>query len=243
MRTVSLRFAMLLICVAGLIPCCCFGQSGSDLPRFGIGVKMSTLGAGIEAATAVTRHSNVRAAFNAFNYSDDFTKDGVSYGGELSLRSFDVLYDQYLVGGLHVSPGLLLYNGNRGNASALVPGGQQFSLGGTTYFSSRTNPVTGTGTLDLGTVSPMVLIGVGNLLPRSNRHFTVNLEAGVVFQRAPKATLGLNGSVCDSTGTICQAVTVAPVQANVQAEQNKINKDLDWFRYYPVVSIGFGYKF
>lgn len=226
-----------------LLVIACFGQS-EDTPRLGVGVKVSTLGAGIEAATAVTKKSNVRGGFNAFNYGTNLTKDGVGYSGELRLRSADVLYDQYLVGGLHVSPGLLFYNGNRGTATASVPGGQSFSLGGSTYYSSAANPVTGNGTLNLGTVSPMLLVGLGNLLPRSSRHFAVNFEAGVIFQRPPKATLNLNGSTCDSTGTVCLPIAGnSVVQNSVQSEQTKINNDVSFFKYYPIVSMGFGYKF
>ena len=239
MRRLSLLVTPLLVCAAG------FAQS--DLPHFGIGVDMSTLGAGIQAATAVTHKSNVRVGFNYFTYSRDFTKDGINYNGELQLRSFEILYDQYLFGGLHVSPGLLAYNGNRGTATAAVPGGQQFSLGGTSYTSAAAAPVTGTGNVNLGTASPMVLIGVGNLLPRSTRHFTVNFDVGAVFQRAPQATLNLNGSVCNpAIPAPCTPIAVSAVpglQTDVQNEQNKINKSLNFFRYYPVISLGFGYKF
>lgn len=241
MRRFFLLAACVLLGVSSVIPC--FGQS-DPLPRFGIGVKMSSLGAGIEAASAVTRRSNVRLGFNAFDYSRDFTKDGIAYNGDLSLRSLELLYDQYLIGPLHVSPGLLLYNGNRGTASASVPGGQPFTLGGTTFYSSRTSPVTGTGVLNLGTTAPMVLIGIGNLLPRSSRHFAVNFEAGVIFEGAPKSKLSLTGSTCDGTFTVCLPVASNPVvQSQIQAEQNKINSDVDFLRYYPVVSIGIGYKF
>src|SRR5579864_1056742 len=103
MRGFSKWFARLLS--GAVFAIACFGQS--TLPRFGMGVKLSTLGAGIEAATAVTRRSNIRGGFNAFSYGTDFTKDGVNYSGDLRLRSAEVLYDQYLVGGLHVSPGVL----------------------------------------------------------------------------------------------------------------------------------------
>ena len=231
-----------LLC-GGLLAFACFGQS-SDLPRLGIGVKFSTLGAGIEAATAVTRKSNVRGGFNAFTYGTDLTKDGISYSGELRLRSVDVLYDQYLVGPLHVSPGVLLYNGNRGTATASVPGGQSFSLGGNTFYSSAADPVRGNGTLNLGTVSPMILFGVGNLLPRNDHHFAVNFEAGVIFQRAPQATLNLAGSTCNSTGIVCLPVASNPVvQSSIQSEQTKINNDVNFFKYYPILSLGFGYKF
>jgi len=217
-----------------------------SLPRFGVGIKVSTLGAGIEAATAVTRKSNVRVGFNDFSYSDTFNKDGIAYGGTLNLRSFQANYDQYLIGGLHISPGVLLYDDNRGTASVTALGGQSFTLGSATYYSNTLNPVTGNGTLGFQyKTAPELLIGFGNLLPRNRRkHFAFNFEFGAAYQGSPSATLNLTGSACTSPGVNCQNVATTPsIQSNVVAQQNKINGDLKTFKYYPVISLGFGYKF
>src|ERR1035441_5572617 len=113
-------FAVSLVLCAGSL----CAQTNGSLPKFGLGLKVSTLGAGIEAATAVSRKSNLRVGFNYFTYSDTFTKDGISYDGKLNLQSFEVHYDQYLIGGFHISPGVLLYDDNRGMASAAVPSAQ-----------------------------------------------------------------------------------------------------------------------
>ncbi len=217
----------------------------SSLPHFAVGAKASTLGVGFEGATAVTSSSNVRAGFNLFNYSRTFTKDGVNYNAELQLRSLQVTWDQYLFGGFHVSPGLLAYDGNEVHATATVPPGQSFSLDGTRYFSNPSNPITGTGKVDLRKTAPMVLVGVGNLLPRNGRHFGFNIETGVVFQGSPATTLNLSGSACIASPTVgCRDVATDPtVQSNVQGEQQKLNDDLKPFKYFPVVSIGVSWKF
>lgn len=146
--------------------------------------------------------------------------------------------------GFHVSPGALIYNGNAGNATASVPAGQTFSLGSTTYYSGQTTPVNGTGTIGFNKAAPMVLLGFGNLLPRSSRHFGVSLEAGVVFQGSPGAKLNLAGSACviSATAGCLNAATDPTVQANIQSEQNKLNNDLNPFKYYPVISLGISYK-
>jgi hypothetical protein len=219
--------------------------AGQDLPKFGIGVKASTLGLGVEAGTAVTSKSNVRVGFNDFRYSRDVTKDGIHYSGTLGLKSIEVLYDQYLIGGFHVSPGLLVYNGNHVDATAFVPGGSYFTLGGPSFISDRTNPVGGTGSLNVRKAAPMIMMGFGNLLPRSSRHFAVNLEFGVVFQGSPGAKLNLNGAACSPPPeSSCQSIGSSPtLQSLIQSEQNKINDSLGPFKYYPVVSLGFGYKF
>jgi hypothetical protein len=183
--------------------------------------------------------------FNAFNYNHTFLKDGVTYKGALNLRSAEALFDIFLSrAGFHLSPGVLLYNGNKINANASVPGGQSFTLNGTTYVSDAANPVTGTGKLTFYKAAPMLLLGFGNLVPRSNRRFSVSFEAGAAYQGPPRAALALSGSACDFTGLNCRTISSDPtIQANVLAEQAKINKSASPFRFYPVVSIGVGYKF
>lgn len=225
----------------------CFAQTGGrqGLPRFGVEATASTLGFGADAATAVTSRSNVRFGFHVFNFGVNQTKDGIRYDSTLNLRSLEATYDYYLFHGLHVSPGVLLYNGNKLTATASVPGGRSFSLSGTNYISAVNNPVTGTGRVGLGRkAAPMVLLGVGNLLPRNQRHLTVNFDFGVVFQGSPAATLNLNGVACDSRGQNCQNVGTDPsIQSNIHSEQDKLNKDLKFFKYYPVISLGVGWKF
>jgi hypothetical protein len=233
-----------VLSVTALFASAACGQS-VDLPRFGIGVTASTLGAGIQAATSVTHSSNLRVGFNGFNYTDNFSKDGINYNAELKFRSVQATFDQYIKGGFHISPGILIYNGNEGSANAAVPGGQSFSLGGTNYYSSSTNPVAGAGRVTFNKVAPMILIGFGNLLPRSQRHFGLNLDAGVAFEGSPKAALNLAGNAClTSTQVAClNAATDPTVQSNVQAEQTKLNNSLSPFKFYPVVALTFSYKF
>ena len=49
---------------------------------------------------------------------------------------------------------------------------------------------------------------------------------------------------CDSTGVNCRAIATDPtILSNVQDEQAKLNKDMAAFKFYPVISIGFGVKF
>jgi hypothetical protein len=216
-----------------------------ELPRIAVGAKMSTLGIGFEAATAVTNRSNVRGGFNFFNYDRVATSDGITYDAELTLRSVQIMYDQYLLRGFHVSPGLLIYNGNRAHALASVPAGQSFSLGDFRYYSSLTNPVNGTATLKLGQVAPLVLFGFGNMLPRNKRRFGVNADFGVAFQGSPDVKLNLAGVACavSPTAGCVNAATDPLVQTNILREQQQANDDLKPFKYYPVLSVGFSWKF
>lgn len=260
----SLITVPLAFFVASLSPAGCFGQTpppptssnpagspnssaGDGLPKFGIALSAGTLGAGIQAATAVTRKSNVRFGFNYFSYSGSTTRssDNITFDGKLKLESAELLFDQYIASGLHVSGGMMVYDGNQGNASASVPAGQTMTLNGVVYYSPASNPVTGTGSIAARKYAPEILIGFGNLLPRSSRHFSANFEVGVAFQGSPNATLNLTGSACvNGPVTGCSPISSnSSIQANILGEQNKINNALAPFRYYPVLRLNFGYKF
>ncbi|HEU5021446.1 MAG TPA: hypothetical protein VFT60_06130 [Bryobacteraceae bacterium] len=237
----SFRWFVCAAIVAALLPAYLAAQ-----PRFGVGVSAGTLGIGPQAAISITRLSNIRGGANFFSYNDSFTKDGVHYDGALKFRSIQLTWDQYFphLGGFHISPGALLYDGNSGHAAAQVPGGSSFTLGSATYYSSAADPVSGTGDIAFNKAAPMILIGFGNLVPRSNRHFGVNVDLGVVFQGSPNAKLNLAGTAClNAAQTACLNASDPAVQANVLSEQKKINHDLDPFRYYPIVSLALSYRF
>jgi hypothetical protein len=209
----------------------------------GVGVKVSSLGIGGEVALAVTHRSNVRFGFNAFSYGHTFDKDGATYAGNLNLRSAQATYDLFLMQWLHVSPGVLLYNGNKVTANVSVPGGQTFTLSNTSYVSDAADPIAGTGKLTVYKAAPMVLLGIGNLVPRS-RHFSTSFEIGAAYQGPPRVALNLSGSACDSTGLFCRSISSDPtIQSNIAAEQAKLNKSASPYKFYPVLSFGVGYKF
>ena len=216
------------------------GNSGT----LGVGVKVSLLGGGVEGAVRVTDRTNIRAGFNMFTYSRGFNKDGIAYNGQLSFKTVEAHYDIFpFAGSFRVSPGVLIYAGTPITATANVPGNQTFTLGGQQYYSDPTNPITGNGNIKFNRAAPMATIGWGNLISRKEtKHFSVPVELGVAFQGSPKAALSLAGSACNTFG--CRnAATDPTIQSNVASEQTKLNNSMSFFKVYPIISVGFGYKF
>jgi hypothetical protein len=220
-----------------------FGQT-DEMPRLGVGFSVGTLGVGAEALTSITRHSDVRAGFNGFEFTATASKDGITYNGGPKLLSADAFYDYYLFGPFHVSGGALLYDGISGHATASVPGGRSFTLGGTQYFSSPADPITGTANLNFNKAAPGVLLGFGNLLPRNARQWGIRFEFGGVYQGSAKTTLNFTGSTCNAQLSGCQTVASnASFQNNVQSEQTKINNALKSINFWPIISLSIGFKF
>jgi len=234
---------ILLFIGATGFPAFCSSSPG-DIP-IGVGLRFSTLGLGMEAATPVTERSNIRVGFSAMNYHDTTDQDGVTYDGQLRMRAFEAHFDWFLFGGsFHISPGFQVNSGKPLTADASVPAGQTFSLGDSTYESDPADPVSGTGELNLNTVSPTLMMGWGNLVPRSDSHFTGYFEFGVAYQGSPSVKLKLAGSACDSGGINCRSVSSDPtIQSNLKSQEDKLNNNLSWFRFYPLIAVGIGYKF
>jgi hypothetical protein len=199
-----------------IFPLASSAQKSHSEGKVGIGVKVSSLGAGVEVAVPVMHKLNVRAGGNFISYGHTFHKDGVQYAGNLNWRSGEASVDWFPFGGFHVSPGLLFYNGNKVTATASVPGGQSFTLNGTSYTSDATKPITGTGLVNFTKVAPKITLGFGNLIPRSGRHWSILGEVGVAYQGSPKAGLALQGRACNS-GTCVDAATDPTVQSNIAA--------------------------
>lgn len=245
MRKIKLVEICVSLSIALTFPLLASAQTGRSESHVGVGVEISSLGVGFEAAYPVLPRFNIRGGGDFISYGHTFHQDGVTYTGSLRWRSGQASLDWFPFGGFHLSPGLLFYNGNEIAATALVPAGQNFTLNGVGYTSSAGNPLNGTGSVGFTKVDPKITFGFGNLVPRNGRHWSILTEVGIAYTGSPKAALAFQGTACDQqTGLICvNAATDPTFQSNVVAEQNKINKDLTFFKFYPIVSLGFGVNF
>jgi len=244
-RKISLVEVFVCLSLALTFPLLASAQKSKSESHVGVGVEISSLGVGFEAAMPVLPRINIRGGGDFISYGHTFHQDGVTYTGSLRWRSGQASLDWFPFGGFHLSPGLLFYNGDKITATALVPGGQNFTLNGTGYISSASNPINGTGSVGFTKVDPKITFGFGNLVPRNGRHWSILSEFGIAYTGSPKALLAFQGIACDQqTGLICvNAATNTTFQSNVVAEQNKINKDMNFFKFYPIISLGFGVNF
>ncbi len=212
--------------------------------RFGLAFKTSTLGLGADLGVRIVRSINLRVGFGTFHYTADLRRDDTAYQGSLHLRSVQAVVDWFpFAGSFHVSPGVLFHNGNRITAVARPPVGQVQRAGDVAYISDPQNPITGRALTRVSTAAPMLLVGFGNLVPRTH-HFAYSVDLGVVYQGHPKSNFTLQGGACDPTGTFCGNLTDdIDTQAQVRSAQHDLDKSVSFMRFYPVASIEFGYRF
>ena len=166
--------------------------------------------------------------------------------GQLNLKTFEAHYDFFpRAGSFHISPGVLTFIGDPMSATASVPGGSYFTIGGQSYESSPSDPVKGSAKFDFNPAAPVITVGWGNLVSRrEGKHLAVPFELGIAFQGAPSSTLALSGSVCSQVGVNCRSIASdSTVQSKVLSEETSLNSKMSAYKYYPILSLGIGFKF
>lgn len=219
--------------------------SASSSPRVGVGVTAGLLGIGGDVAVRVLHSANVRFGFSGLGISQNFNKDQISYGARVRLEAAQLTFDWFFFHGIHLSPGMLIYNGIKITGTASAPAGNTITLNHVGY--NMVSPLAGTLAVTFRKTAPMVLFGFGNLVPRGSRHWSITFDMGAAFSGSPNAALNLTGTACPApftSGPTCADVATDPtVHSNVIAEQTSVNDKLKVFKVYPVITLGFGYSF
>lgn len=227
--------------------------------RIAIGGNFSSLGPGAQVTTFIAPHLNVRTNGSWINYSTNFTTSGFNANAKLSLASARVSADIYpFHKGFRISPGVMVYNGNKMTATSSVAAGTSFTLNGDTFYSASANsatgvtPLQGSAELTLNSRKPAFTItaGWGNTIPRNGGHWSFPFEAGVAFTSAPSLNANIAGWACyDQAQTECTNVasTTDPIALQIQgdlaAQINKWENNLSPLGTYPIVSMGVSYSF
>ena len=210
----------------------------------GVQIKAGLAGIGIDLASPLAQHFNLRGNGSFAVYNAGYYIDGITLEGKVNLSSANVSLDWYpFHGGFRISPGVTVYNNTSLTGTLSVLGGQSFDLGDGTYTSSPSDPVHGTGSITFGRRTvPSFTVGWGNMIPRSGRRFSVPFEIGFQYIGPPKINLNLAGTACGGTG--CTNIATDPTsQADLQQELTDIDNEIAPLRFYPIISIGFAWAF
>lgn len=194
---------------------------------FGISAKVGTLGITFEGITSLSEDLNVRGGVSFFSYSykgDKNTTDDYSFNADLKLSSISLLADWYLFGGtfFRLTGGALI---NLNKVSAKAAPTKTYYVGGDEYTPDKLGNLN----IDISfqKFSPYIGIGFGNPLDGpSGLAFTVDI--GSAYQGAPQTKLSAKGLLEPSA---------APDQ------EKQLESNLSWFKWWPVLTLGFTYEF
>jgi hypothetical protein len=216
--------------------------------HWALGAGVSPLGVNMLVATNLTHHFDLRATGNVFQYTiNDIETNGFKIDADLNMASAGVSVDYYPFGRFwRLSPGVLFYNDNRASGKVAATPGADFTLNDVTYYSSKTQPVTGVVSVNLHDQSPAFTIttGFGRAFSSKRRHLSFPFDLGVALNGAPKMAMKLAGYACDAQGANCvNMATNADVQKNLKLQIDSYSNDMEMLKFYPIVSFGVAYSF
>ena len=194
-----------------------------------LGVKLGTLGAGVDLTTRLAPVLDVRAEFNSFDYSTSGTHKEIDYSGKLKLATGGVLLDWHPgAEGFRLSAGAYL-NRNELQANGISSGGN-YTINNRVYTAQQVGKLTGRA--DFTSFAPYAGLGFGHTIS-DRHHWSFVFDLGVLFEGAPRLTVRSEGPIANDPA----------FKADLEAERSKIQKDVNAFRIYPVIDFGFAYRF
>jgi hypothetical protein len=213
----------------GLIALCVPGAvlaaqgSGNTSSDMSVGLRVGTLGIGIEAAKLLSDHFGVRVGGNYYSLSQTQTKSDVSFAATLKLQAFTGLVDWFpgARGSFHLTAGLIT-NPVTIDGVGKPSGNGTFTLNNQQYTAAQVGLLNTT--IKYPSASPYVGLGWGTPASKDGG-FGVVFDIGVAIGK-PTVALSSTGS---APGL---AANTAAQQATMQTDANKVP-------VWPGISLGF----
>ncbi len=194
----------------------------------GLAAKVGTLGVSAEASIPVVPSSlNLRITGNYLDWSHDEVVDDIDFDLEVDFSSLGLLADWHpFKNGFRLSGGVLTGDNTIGLDAVLD---DEITIGDTKYSPEALGTLSGD--LDFDDVSPYLGLGFGNAASGEGR-WSFAFDAGILFQNYDVSL--------SATGP---ATRLPGFAADLAAEEQEIEDDLDNYEIYPVLSFGMGYRF
>lgn len=199
----------------------------------GAGIRLGTLGVGLDVSQAVGDGIHIRANANFYDWNRSMRRGHIDYDGKLELRSFGALADWYpWRQGFRLSGGLYL-NENR---VKLHTDGSRVTLNGVTFDLSGSAVESVDARIRFNDFAPYIGIGWGSYTLKPNT-WNVIADLGVLYQQTPRVSLR---AVC---GPLATPAICAQIQSQAAGEEEALRDDVRDYRWYPVLSVGVSYSF
>ena len=190
-------------------------------------VQVGSLGAGLNLGYQFNDYFDMRANINGFNYNHNFDVNSVKYDAHIHSFTSGLLADYYPFGnGFRLTAGAY-YNKNKVSGNGYSE---------KTYYGLDPNDYGyEKATISYKKFAPYVGFGYQS---QSDSNWFVTADIGVLYQG--KAHVD-NSTVCYD-GMICSLLSDKIDEEN-DAQRGKLQDKADRFKFYPVASIGIGYRF
>jgi hypothetical protein len=224
-----LQHAIIPALVAGI----CANAQADDSAHLGVALTAGLSGVGADLGLGINQYLGVRATVAGLNINRTGNYGtSVNWDARLKLFQAGALLDVYpFAGAFRLSAGVIK-DGNKFTLNG-QPSGGSYTFNGTSYPAA--DVANASGSVQWNKAVPYAGLGWGNLGGSAGWHFTSDL--GVLITGKPTVNLNATCSPAAPAGVCSQ------FNANVAAEQVKLNNDVHNVTVWPVVRFGIGYAF
>lgn len=237
------RIAFILLTTSlALVPVANAEDEQQGARQWEFSVSGGTNGIGLDLSYRVNDNLRVRGGYHFYDLSIDTEAednngtqgDELKYNSELQLSNLGLLADWYPWGGVFRVSGGAVVNQNDFRVKATCDNPAGCEVGDSNF--SRTEIGTVTVDIDIEEFGPYLGIGWDKTLDATKR-WLFSFDVGAFYQGSPTVEMTSNGSCATSpiTGPVCRAA--------LEDEERELEDELDEFKFYPVISIGIGYRF
>lgn len=189
-----------------------------------VGVKLTTLGLGLDYSFAIDESFGGRVGVNYYKRNIDRTWNDNPAHGDVKLSTVNLLADWYPAhDSLRVTAGFMI-NNNKVYLSRTR--------------SSGTVDVTEFGHVDFRKLSPY--LGVGWTGRKKDQHLVIAADVGVMFQGNPRTSVT---STVDANTPLTNAGCGSTVAECLASDNASLYDDLKKYRYWPVAGMSVSYSF
>ncbi len=191
---------------------------------FGVGARVGTLGAGVEAALGLTSRLAIRGGIGVLPLKPTMNIKGVDYTLTMPKTWYNIGLDLYVAGPMHIGAGMLFKPDNP-VVGATVAASKTITIGNTQYTTQQQLNLHGT--FNAKKSAPYVLIGFGK---ETSSGVGLFLDLGAAFIGEPKVSLTASGD---------PSVTSDPqFQTSLQQEQTDIQNKATYLKIWPIINLG-----
>jgi hypothetical protein len=197
-----------------------------------VGLKVSTLGLGIEYTAKYNDETYTRFGINGYTYSINSTKNDINFDIDLKLQTVTAIADYHPFYNTFRISGGLVFNNNKLKLSAKATQ-RIYTINNHTYDADEV--VSLDGKIDFNSIVPY--IGIGYINTRILKKWTLAADIGALYQGNPNTKLSVK------CGAIANTTRCDKLKEDVLKEQIKLNNELYDLEWYPVIAFIASYKF
>ncbi|HXT52428.1 MAG TPA: hypothetical protein VN811_15400 [Thermoanaerobaculia bacterium] len=231
--TTSLASSLLVVVLASLaLP------SAGRAEGFSIGARAGTNGVGPELAFGVSPRLDVRIPVGVYSYADVYDKTGIRYDAKLELRNALLLADFHPGGGgFRISAGGG-WDDNRLKVSAPVSElVRRYRPELVPFLSGGTGTIHGEATGS--SFAPYLGLGWGSAAGgHGGGRWGISFDVGVLYQGSPQVDLTTDFNVVSPVPGVVRSL----LDAATADEEQRLERELEDYEYYPVVALAIVFR-